>query len=61
MPRMGRPPKENGPKRYINAAFEPDEIKTLRALSRKEGMTMSALIRHLALVGLKKGGVRHAP
>lgn len=57
---MGRPKKADGPKKFVHAAFEQDELKQLKKLCKERGETMSAVVRHFTLLGLRKAGARHA-
>lgn len=53
MTKMGRPKKEGGRKQYVQAAFEREELVTLRKMAKAEGCTVSALVRSLTLRTIK--------
>lgn len=49
----GRPPKSTGRLKVLQAGFEPDEAAEIEKIAAREEQPISAVVRELALEGLK--------
>lgn len=56
LPRRGRPIK--GRKTVVQAAFDPRHLKEIQRISRRDGKSLSSVVRDFVLDGLENDGSR---